>query len=208
MFNRLIMRKSHFKCKACHEYGHFAKSCPQAKESQEQDLKQDQWQQLKRKKTNGKTTMNPPQGQGEKTTGSRERPPSSPQKGESSHNRYVGLPTEDNMEDLRDRQEENGKRRQEETEEEIRKGKEKEISITSWENTSKICSKPSPRDPCFSKEERQETFDSDSDLEVTQPVTIKKSGRKSHNRNKRESNADREKELGIQKTIEEALKRE
>jgi hypothetical protein len=26
-----------FKCKACHEYGHFVKSCPQAKESQSQE---------------------------------------------------------------------------------------------------------------------------------------------------------------------------
>jgi hypothetical protein len=114
-----------FKCKSCHEYGHFTKSCPQTKESQEQDLKQDQWQQPKRKKTVGKTTMIPPQGQGEKTTGSRERPPSSPQKGESSHNRYVIIPIEDSMEDPRERQEENGRKRQEEIEEEIRKGKEK-----------------------------------------------------------------------------------
>lgn len=39
-----------FKCKAYHEYGHFAKNCTQAKETQEQDPKQDHWQQPKRKK--------------------------------------------------------------------------------------------------------------------------------------------------------------
>lgn len=33
-----------FKCKACHKYGHFSKSCPRAKETQDQDPKQDQWQ--------------------------------------------------------------------------------------------------------------------------------------------------------------------
>jgi hypothetical protein len=59
----------------------------------------------------------------------------------------------------------------------------------------------------FSEDEIQGTSDSDIDLEVTQPTTTKKLGRKSH-RNKRESTADREKELGIQKTIEEALKKE
>jgi hypothetical protein len=45
-----------FKCKACHEYGHFAKTFPQAKETQDQDPKQDQWQQPKRKKLMGKIT--------------------------------------------------------------------------------------------------------------------------------------------------------
>jgi hypothetical protein len=31
-----------FKCKICHEYGHFSKSCPQAKDTQDQDPKIDQ----------------------------------------------------------------------------------------------------------------------------------------------------------------------
>jgi hypothetical protein len=44
-----------FKCKICHEYGHFAKSCPQAKDTQDQDPKKNQWQHPKRKKPNGKT---------------------------------------------------------------------------------------------------------------------------------------------------------
>jgi hypothetical protein len=40
-----------FKCKACHEYGHFAKNCPQNKSDQSEERDQDQWQQPKRKKT-------------------------------------------------------------------------------------------------------------------------------------------------------------
>jgi hypothetical protein len=44
-------------------------------------------------------------------------------------------------------------------------------------------------------------------LELTQTTNSKKPGRKSY-RNKRESTADREKELGIQKTIEESLKKD
>jgi len=59
----------------------------------------------------------------------------------------------------------------------------------------------------MSEEERQNTSDTDSDLELTQPSNTKKPGRKSQ-RNKRESAAEREKELGIQKTIEEALKKD
>jgi hypothetical protein len=196
-----------FKCKACHEYGHFAKNFPQVKETQDQDPKQDQWQQPKRKKATGKNPSNPPQGQREKSPGPRERPSGSPHKGESSHNRYVGLPIEGNTEELREIQEENGKKRQEETEEEVRKGKEKEIMITSGESTTKSHPNLSPELPYFSEDERQDTSDSDTDLEVTQPTITKKPGRKSH-RNKRESTADREKELGIQKTIEEALKKE
>ena len=59
----------------------------------------------------------------------------------------------------------------------------------------------------MSEEERQDTSESDSNLELTQPSNTKKPRRKSQ-RNKRESSADREKELGIQKTIEETLKKE
>jgi hypothetical protein len=167
-----------FKCKACHEYGNFEKNCPQVKETQEKYLKQDHWQHPKRKITIGKTSMNPPQGQGEKFSGSRGRPPSSPHKGESSHNRYVGLPIEGNMEDIRDRQEENGKKRQEEIEEEIKKGKEKEILITSRETTAKSPTNHSLELPVFSEDERQDTFDSGIDLEITQLATTKKTRKK------------------------------
>jgi hypothetical protein len=80
-----------FKCKICHEYGHFAKSCPQAKDMQDQDPKQDQWQQPKRKKTNGKTQPIPTQNQREKPPDPKEKSLGSPQKGESSHNRYAEL---------------------------------------------------------------------------------------------------------------------
>jgi len=44
-------------------------------------------------------------------------------------------------------------------------------------------------------------------LELTQTINNKKLGRKSY-KNKRESTTDREKELGIQKTIEESLKKD
>jgi hypothetical protein len=40
-----------FKCKACHEYGHFAKNCPQNKPDHSKERDQEQWQQPKRKKT-------------------------------------------------------------------------------------------------------------------------------------------------------------
>jgi hypothetical protein len=44
-------------------------------------------------------------------------------------------------------------------------------------------------------------------LELTQTINSKKPKRKSY-RNKRESTSNREKELGIQKTIEESLKKD
>jgi hypothetical protein len=185
------------------------KSFPQAKEPQTKDSKQDQWKQSKREKTNGKEkNLNRPQGQGKKSIDPLERTSSSPQKGESSHNQFFGLPnSEENMEVHMDNHEGNGERRQEETKEENRKGKEKEILISSGENTAKFVSNLLPEILVFSEEEQQETYDSDSDLEVTQPATLKKVGRKS-NRNKRESIADREKVIGIQKTLEEALRKE
>jgi hypothetical protein len=79
--------------------------------------------------------------------------------------------------------------------------------ITSGESREKSPPNLSPELPDFLEDERHGTSDSDTDLEVTQPTTTKKPGRKSH-RNKRELTADREKELGIQKTIDEALKKE
>jgi hypothetical protein len=54
---------------------------------------------------------------------------------------------------------------------------------------------------------RHDSSESESNLELTQTINIKKPRRKSH-RNKRESIANREKELGIQKTIEETLKKD
>jgi hypothetical protein len=44
-----------FKCKACHEYGNFAKKCPKAKINQPEDKEQEQWQQAKKKKTTNKS---------------------------------------------------------------------------------------------------------------------------------------------------------
>jgi len=76
-----------------------------------------------------------------------------------------------------------------------------------WGKHNKIYSKPSSINPCFFEEERQEISDSYSDLEDTQLAIIKKTRRKS-NKNKRELIADREKELGIQKTLEEVLRKE
>jgi hypothetical protein len=59
----------------------------------------------------------------------------------------------------------------------------------------------------MSEEVRHDSSESESDLELTQTINNKRPGRKSH-RNKRESTTDREKELGIQKTIEETLKKD
>ena len=61
--------------------------------------------------------------------------------------------------------------------------------------------------PKISEEERQHSLERESDLELTQTINNKKPERKSY-RNKRESTTDREKELGIQKTIEESLKKD
>jgi hypothetical protein len=43
-----------FKCKACHEYGHFAKNFLQNKSDQPEERVQEQWKQPKRKKVVGK----------------------------------------------------------------------------------------------------------------------------------------------------------
>jgi hypothetical protein len=46
-----------FKCKVYHEYGHFAKTCPQTKKTQLEESNQEKWQQLKHKKTIGKAVV-------------------------------------------------------------------------------------------------------------------------------------------------------
>jgi hypothetical protein len=52
-----------------------------------------------------------------------------------------------------------------------------------------------------------ENSESDSKLEITQPTTIKKAG-KNVNIDRREMTTDQEKELGLQNTLEEALRKE
>jgi hypothetical protein len=52
-----------FKCKACHEYGHFTKNFPQNKPKHLKERDQENWEQPKRKKTTGKSASQP-QGQG------------------------------------------------------------------------------------------------------------------------------------------------
>ena len=69
---------------------------------QDQDPKQVQWQQPKRKKTNGKTQPMPTQNQREKPPDPKEKSLGSPQKGESSHNRYAKLHLDDNVEEIRE----------------------------------------------------------------------------------------------------------
>jgi hypothetical protein len=83
-----------FKCKSCHEYGHFAKNCPKSKVDQPEEKEQEQWQQAKRKKIPNKAATH----QQERREISM---PSSPNKGkslmvgdheeESSKNRYTTL---------------------------------------------------------------------------------------------------------------------
>jgi hypothetical protein len=53
----------------------------------------------------------------------------------------------------------------------------------------------------------KETMKVTQKLEITQPTTIKKA-RKNTNINRREMTTDQEKELGIQTTLEEALRKE
>jgi len=87
-----------FKCKTCHEYGHFTKKCPKKKIDQPEEKEKEQWQQTKRKKT---TNNYGPQPQEHKTNSK----PNFPLKGkypmmgnnnrERSKNRYVVL---ENME--------------------------------------------------------------------------------------------------------------
>ena len=43
-----------FKCRGCHEYGHFARNCP--KKSEEEKEKEEVWKQAKRSKANPKTS--------------------------------------------------------------------------------------------------------------------------------------------------------
>jgi hypothetical protein len=84
--------------------------------------------------------------------------------------------------------------------------KEKEVLELSGES-SKSLHTQNLENLQISKEVRKDSSKSESDLELTQNINSKKPGRKSH-RNKRESVADREKELRIQKTIEENLKKD
>jgi hypothetical protein len=83
-----------FKCKACHEYGHFAKNCPKATLENPENKAPEQWQPTKRKKVTNKSGAQ----QQERKTNTR---PSSPIKGkspmqnnneaESNKNRYDPL---------------------------------------------------------------------------------------------------------------------
>jgi hypothetical protein len=67
---------------------------------------------------------------------------------------------------------------------------------------------PSPSKIPEAVEDRHfEGSGADSESEISQSITIRKVGRKS-NRNRRETKAYREKELGIQTTLEEILKKD
>jgi hypothetical protein len=197
-----------FKCKICHEYGHFAKSCPQAKDTQDQDPKQDQWQQPKRKKPNGKTQQTLHQNQREKLPDPKEKNPRSPQKGESSHNRYVDLSQGDTLPEAKEPQEETSGKGPEVKERGIDVAPEKNKEVLELsEDPSQSPHIQNMENLEISEEEGRDSSESESELELTQTINNKKPGRKSY-RNKRESTADREKELGIQKTIEESLKKD
>jgi hypothetical protein len=50
-----------FKCKYCHEYGHFAKSCPKASQENPENKTSEQWQQEKQEKV-GEQTREPTTG--------------------------------------------------------------------------------------------------------------------------------------------------
>jgi len=79
--------------------------------------------------------------------------------------------------------------------------------VISGDSTSKTSPSHTPEIPEISEDDRKDTFNNDYDLEVSHPTITKKPRRKSQ-RNKKESAADREKELGIQKLINEALKKD
>jgi hypothetical protein len=66
-----------FKCKYCHEYSHFAKSCPKATHEHPKNKAIEQWQQAKRKKATNKPG-NPLQERKRKSS------PPSPSKGKST----------------------------------------------------------------------------------------------------------------------------
>jgi len=57
------------------------------------------------------------------------------------------------------------------------------------------------------EDDSQEDYGEDLDLEVTWSSKVKKVGQKT-NRNRREKDATREKELGIQTTLEEVFKKD
>jgi hypothetical protein len=140
------MNKSHSNAKHAMNMGTLRKVSHKPKNPSHKNRTRTNGNNQKGKKLMGRTAYsNPPQGQGKKSTAPRDRSSSSPQKGESIHNRFVGIPNpEENNEAHRDHQEGNEKRRQEETKEENRKGKEKEIMISSGDDTVKSVSYPLP----------------------------------------------------------------
>jgi hypothetical protein len=85
-----------FKCKSCHEYGHFAKNCPKAIQEHPKNKASEQWKKTKRKKMMNK------EGNQQQERKSNSRPPS-PSKGkspiqiedevESTKNKYEPLET-------------------------------------------------------------------------------------------------------------------
>jgi len=85
-----------FKCKYCHEYGHFAKSCPKASQENPENKTSEQWQQAKQKRPvnkqgnpqpEQKITIGPPSPSKGKATIQIE------DKGESSENKLDPLDT-------------------------------------------------------------------------------------------------------------------
>jgi hypothetical protein len=65
-----------FKCKNCHEYGHFAKNCPKLAQEPEPQEENEQWQQPKKRRQPTKVGVQPKQGHPSST--------SSPKKGKAS----------------------------------------------------------------------------------------------------------------------------
>jgi hypothetical protein len=118
----------------------------------------------KEKKTNGKTLVHPDSEPKRKTPDPKETRPGSPQKGESSHNRYVRLNLEGNVEEIRESQEENNRKGQEEAGEGNSKGKVKEKEVLDLSgDSSKSLPNQTLENPEMSEEERQDTSESDSD---------------------------------------------
>jgi hypothetical protein len=127
---------------------------------------------------------------------------SSPHKGESSQNKYAELVNlEETQEETREVQDEH--------EETVKSGQNKQISkFYGQGNSTPRKGNPSPSKIPETVEDRHlEGSGEDSESEISQSITTRKVGRKS-NRNRRETKADREKELGIQTTLEEILKKD
>jgi hypothetical protein len=112
------------------------------------------------------------------------------------------------VEETKESQEEKNRKGQEEVGEGNSKGKVKEKEVLDLSgDSSKSHPNQALKNPKMSEEERQDSSESDSDFELTQPMNNNNPRRKSH-RNKRESMTNREKELGIQKKIEETLNKD